>query len=45
MSELVPKTLGFLLMASSHRGAIIVIPYIKVEIENVVRVAQSITHL
>ena len=45
MSGLVPKTLGFLLMASSHRGAIIVIPYIKVEMEKVVRVAQSITHL
>ena len=39
MSGLVPKTLGFLLMASSRRGAIIVIHYIKVEMEKVVRVS------
>ena len=39
MSELVPKTLGFLLIASSHRGTIIVMPYIKVEMEKVVRVS------
>ena len=39
MSGLVPKTLGFLLIASSHRGAIIVMPYIKVEMEKVVRVS------
>ena len=45
MSGLVPKNLRVLLMASSHMGAIIVMPYIKVEMEKVVRVPQSITHL
>ena len=39
MSGLIPKNLRVLLVASFHRGAIIFMPYIKTEMEKVVRVS------